>query len=240
MKRLGGIKTGLCLLGFGVGLVVLRPAHSAALPTSKPPKESATAAATVYRTEVALSVDKIGSQETALGGLVADALREAAHADAAFIPAASFRSDASAISPGSFSPNDVVQMLDFRSETIAVVKLTGAQIRRALAHAFLLYPQENSSFLQFSGLTVTIAPNAEDQERIVSVRIGGQPLVDTQTYRVAMPLTLANGALAYFKYWDKSDIVQTLDTSLEQAVKDYLKNHPVITKGEDRLVEKGP
>lgn len=239
MKRLGGIKTGLCLLGFGVGLVVLQPAHSAALPTSKPPKESATAT-TAYRTEVGLSVDKIGSQETALGGLVADALREAAHADAAFIPAASFRSDASAISPGSFSPNDVVQMLDFRSETIAVVKLTGAQIRRALAHAFLLYPQENSSFLQFSGLTVTIAPNAEDQERIVSVRIGGQPLVDTQAYRVAMPLTLANGALAYFKYWDKSDIVQTLDTSLEQAVKDYLKNHPVITKGEDHLVEKGP
>lgn len=228
---------GLALVALG-GSLAFGACPSAAIKPPTKEKPPTAPAAVSYHTDVVLSVEKIGSQETALGGFVAEAIRDAAHAEVAFIPAAAFNLEAPPISPGPFTPNDLVQMLDFRSETIAVVKLTGAQIRRALNHAFVLYPQENSSFLQFAGLVVTVNPNGDDQNRVVAIKVGDQPLQDSQTYRVAMPLTLANGALAYFKYWQKSDIVENLDTTLEQAIKEYLKSHPIITKEEERLVQK--
>jgi hypothetical protein len=53
-----------------------------------------------------------------------------------------------------------------------------------------------------------------------------------------MPAPLANGALAYFKIWKKSDMDKDTGKTLEDALHDYLADHKTIAKGEERLVVK--
>lgn len=188
-----------------------------------------------FRSEVELTTREIDSRENVLGGLVADAIREVAHADAAFIAASSF-AEIPALPRGNVSIESVLKALDFRSDSVLVVKLTGQQIVRALEHGLYLYPKPNSGFLQFSGLTVTIQPEAEKEGRVVSVKVGGSPLDLERTYRVAMPAPLANGALAYFKIWKKSDIETDTKVTLEEAVTRHLRTRKTVTRGDERLI----
>jgi 5'-nucleotidase / UDP-sugar diphosphatase len=190
------------------------------------------------RTEIEISTRGIDTGETALGDLVADAIRMSAKADVAFIPAAAFTEMPLTITVGPFTIARLMQALEYKIESIVLVKLTGEQIRAALEHGLSLYPKANPSFLQMSGLTVTARQGGESDKHVVSIKIGGDPLVAGKTYKVAMPLTLANGALAYFKYWKKSDMEKDTDTTLERALTSYLADHDTITKGDERLVAK--
>lgn len=189
------------------------------------------------RSEVELSTKDIGDKETALGDLMADALRAEAHSDAAFIAASSF-TDISPIPKGSVTGADILKSLEYGGDNVVVVKLTGDQIRRALEHSLYLYPKFNSGFLHVSGLIVVLNPDAEPEGRIISIKIDGGSLQAGKVYRVAMPAPLANGALAYFKFWKKSDIDKDTGKTLEDAVHDYLADHKTLAKGEERLVVK--
>lgn len=204
-----------------------------------PAQKSIPAAAQVLdHTSAALSTKHISEKSTPLGNLTADAIRETTHTDAALIAAASFRDNSAALGPGDFSSSSLIKMLEFRSEKLSVLKLTGTQIQEAVKHSFILYPDANSSFLQYSGLTLTINPKAVGEAAVLSIQVGNTPLSASRTYLVGMPQTLAGGALAYFRYWKDSDITQNLNTTLEQALTTYLQNHTQISGGEGRVIEK--
>lgn len=190
------------------------------------------------RSEIELSTKEIDAKENVLGSVVADAIRDSAKTDAAFIAASSF-SDISTLPKGNVSIANILKALEFRSDSIVIVKLTGSQILKAFEHGLYLYPKSNSGFLQFSGLTVTVNPDSEKEGRVGSIKISGTALEPNKTYRVAMPAPLANGALAYFKIWKKSDIEEDTKKTLEEAVTSYLRTKKTITKGDERLVIKG-
>ena len=202
------------------------------------PGVPAAGSADTYRTDTELSTKDIGAKETAMGDLVADAIRASAKADVAFIPAAAFTDMAVTIKIGAFTAADILKTLEYKNENIGLVKLTGDQIRAALEHGLYLYPKPNSGFLQTSGLTINVNPNGDSDHRITAIKIDGDPLVGSKTYHVAMPMTLANGALAYFKYWKKSDLEKDTEKTLESAITGYLTDHKSIAKGDDRLVAK--
>ncbi|MDE2126536.1 MAG: 5'-nucleotidase C-terminal domain-containing protein [Armatimonadetes bacterium] len=189
-----------------------------------------------WTTTVELTTRNMGSGETPLGDLVADSLRSAGKADIAFIAASSF--DEATIPKGSFVPADVVKSLEFGDDTVAVVKLTGSQIEKALRHSLTLFPKENSGFLQMSGLTVTVSVDATMQSHVVSVKVGSAALEIAHTYLVAMPTPLANGALAYFKVWPKSAIDHETTSTLSGAITTWLAGHHHITRFDPRLVTK--
>lgn len=194
--------------------------------------------ADTYKTEVELTTKNVGSKESNLGNIVADAMRAAAKTDIAIIPASAFNE--TTIAKGSFTPADVLRALENKSDTIVIVKLTGDQIVHAMQHSLYLYPKlNNSSFLQTSGLTITVNPDADKEKKLVSVKLGDDALEAGKTYKVAMPAPLANGALAYFKFWKKENIDKDTEKTLEKAVTDYLSDHKTITKGDERLVAKG-
>lgn len=142
----------------------------------------------------------------------ADALREAAGADAAFLAAGMVRD--------TFDPSDLSTILRYPSDEVAVVNLRGSQIRQALERSVSLAPSPSDSFLQLSGLEATYSRSARPEARIQSVSVGPTRLDDARTYTVAMPGTLARGGLGYFKIWDRSQIVKTLDgMTLSQILK---------------------
>ena len=132
----------------------------------------------------------------------ADVLKQAAGSDAAFIPAGLVKQ--------SFEKDNLASLLEYPTEEVVVVGLTGAQIRAALELSVSLFPQPNKSFLQLSGLEVAFNRAAPSNKRIVTVTANGAALDNAKTYTVAMPSSLAKGGLGYFKIWEKSQIQRTL------------------------------
>jgi hypothetical protein len=65
------------------------------------------------------------------------------------------------------------------------------------------------------------------------VAVGKEALADGKIYRVAMPSSLAKGALGYWRIFDGLKVKQT-GPSLKQALIDYTNASPVIdiTPGE--------
>jgi len=141
----------------------------------------------------------------------ADALKTFTGADAAFFAGALVR-------PANLDRNDLKSILEYPTESILIMSLTGAQIKAAFERSVSLYPQPSTSFLQISGFVVTFNKSAVAGQRIVSVMVGTAPLDPQHTYTVAMPASLGRGGLGYFKIWDKSNITKVLDKQVEDAL----------------------
>jgi 2',3'-cyclic-nucleotide 2'-phosphodiesterase (5'-nucleotidase family) len=182
-----------------------------------------------------LSTKNARKEESGLANVIADAIRDAANCDAAFVSASSFSEQT--VPKGSATVEDFLKALAFRNDSVVVVKLTGEKVRAALEHGLALYPQMHSAFLQVSGMSVSIDPKQEKDRRVTAVRIGGGALDDKKVYTVAMPSPLADGGLAYYRIWSKSDIDKGKDPklSLEDAVRKYLRGKASVGDSGDRL-----
>jgi 2',3'-cyclic-nucleotide 2'-phosphodiesterase (5'-nucleotidase family) len=143
----------------------------------------------------------------------ADAIKVEAQSDGAFLAAG-------LINIATFDKDNLASILTYPTEKIVVVKLTGAQIKQALERSVSLFPQPNPSFLQLSGFSATFKKSAATGSRILTVKAGDDPIDPAHTYMVAMPASLGGGTLGYFKIWDKSNIVKTLDKTGEAILKD--------------------
>lgn len=196
----------------------------------------ALAQAETLKTEVELTTKDVGSKETVLGDVIADAIHSAVKCDAAFVAADYFNEVT--LPKGSVSSSDILRSLVMPGDSIAIVKLTGDQIQRAMERSLFLYPKFNSGFLQVSGLVVSFHPEADADRRVASIKINGDTIEASKSYLVAMPSPLAKGGLAYFKIWKSTDLVKDTDKSLQIAVNSYLSDHKVLSKGEERLVAK--
>lgn len=139
---------------------------------------------------------EVGAGPTAAGQSIADALQSASGADAAFVAAGLLKR----------SSGSLTEVLNYPTDTLAVVKLTGAELKSALERSVALYPSANPAFLDVAGLTITFNPAAPSESRIRSVSVGGSPLDPRANYRVAMPSNLARGGLGYFLNWDAKAI----------------------------------
>ena len=151
----------------------------------------------------------------------ADAVRDAAATDAAFLPARSVG--------GTLDQANLASLLQFPTDDIVVVKLTGKAVRAALERSVSLYPQENSSFLQLSGMVVEFSQAGAPESRILNVTVNGAQLDENRAYTIAMPGSLGRGGSGYFKIWDKSKIERTVPgVTLESVLKGrrYVSSSP--------------
>ena len=147
---------------------------------------------------------------------VADTLRDFAHTDGAFITAGLLKASA--------QRDNLAALLQFPSDDLVVVKLTGAQLKQAFERSLSVYPMPNSSFLQLSGFEVSFNGSAMVGQRVKSASASGMPLDPARTYTVAMPAMLGRGGFGYFKIWDKANISQTISGANLEAI---LKGKPV-------------
>jgi 2',3'-cyclic-nucleotide 2'-phosphodiesterase (5'-nucleotidase family) len=143
----------------------------------------------------------------------ADMIREAAGSDGAFLAAGILK-------PKSLQKDNLATLLQYPTNTIVVLSLTGTQIREAFERSVSMYPQPNEGFLQISGFEVTFKKSGAPNSRITNILVNGAKLEDTKSYEVAMPSSLAHGGLGYFKIWENAKTVKTFDKStLEQILK---------------------
>lgn len=160
---------------------------------------------------VARAITGPGSESHGPSQSIADALRQFANSDTAFVPAGIIKE------PGSNS--NLASYLMYPADGVSLVTLKGSQIRQALERSLALYPSSNSGFLQLSGIEASFKKGAPVGSRLASVSVGGQKLEDGKSYSVAMPTTLANGGFGYFRVWDQSAVTKEFSgASLESVL----------------------
>lgn len=138
----------------------------------------------------------VRGQESAFGNLLADAVREFAKTDIAFINGGLIRGE-KIYQPGyNLTREDIITELPFRAR-LQVIELTGKQLLSSLENGVSMVDQLKGKFMQISGVSLTYAPDKPVGERLISATVGGQPVDIERMYTIATTSYLASGGDDY-------------------------------------------
>ena len=176
------------------------------------------------------------AQETSAGNLIADALKAFARADAALVPA-----DAVApvsIPKGPITRDALKSLLQDPDDEVAIINLTGAQLRVALERCVSMHPKPFDGFLQVSGIIVEFDSGRSPGPRLLKVTVNGAALDANRKYRVAAQYTLASGGLGYYRMWPDNEVARTGKSVLDALAGYVTAQRTVSPRVEGRLVGK--
>jgi len=140
-----------------------------------------------------LDGESVRQQETSLGDLIADIIRNAANSDAAIIGGGSIRTS---IKKGEIKVKHVYSVSPFNNYVVAV-RLTGRQVREALEHGVSAIEDSAGRFPQVSGISFVYNRSAPVGSRVREVMINGQRTDPDKEYSVATDDFLAAGGDGY-------------------------------------------
>ena len=188
----------------------------------------------IGETEISLNGQRqhVRTQETNLGNLITDILREYTGADIAVYNGGGIRDSAEL---GPLTLEDAMEILAFQNEVVTL-EMTGIQILDMLEFAVSSYPEISGKFLQVSGLRFYFDPSEPAGERVKDVRINGNSLRYTRTYTVATNEFLAAGGDDYTMMEEAPvlDEHEMIDTNM---FIEYIENNsPLFPVVEGRIV----
>jgi 5'-nucleotidase len=175
-----------------------------------------TAAATITR-------ETTPAGESSLGDLIADAQREFAAADFAFMNPGGIRTD---IQAGEVTYGELFTVQPFDNQVVSM-KLTGEQIYRLLEQQFQTDQNGNprTRILQVSGLEFSYNAQNPAGQRITSITLpDGTPIDRSATYTVAANSFIATGGDGFTVFEEGQD-VQTIGGDLD-ALESYIESLP--------------
>lgn len=144
--------------------------------------------------DIAWSSPLVRTQESPLGNLAADALRDYCDADIAIQNGGGIRAGLTA---GDVTVGDVFAMLPFDNK-VTLVEVTGQTVWDALENGVDSYPTTNGKFPQVSGIKYTFDGSKPAGERIVSVTLeDGTPLDLDAWYTLACNDFMCGGGDGY-------------------------------------------
>lgn len=188
--------------------------------------------------QTALSGSGGASEETNLGNLIADAVRQTGGAQIAIVPADEIDGKAS-IAAGKSSTSAILSTLryaDDPSDTVVVLNLTGTQLLKVAERSVSRSPAPFDGFLQVSGLQIRYNSSQPEGKRVSLVGVGGSEVDAGKTYRVATTRPLASGSLGYLQIWSQKDIAEDTGISIAKSLSSYLAAHKTINSVvEDRI-----
>jgi len=126
----------------------------------------------------------VRGEESAMGNLIADAIRAATGADVAITNGGGIRGDRTYDAGTELTRRDIVTELPFGNVTV-VTEIPGSQVLAALENGFSQVEKGAGRFVQVSGIEVVYDPSAEAGKRVASVRINGADLDVNALYKVA-------------------------------------------------------
>lgn len=145
---------------------------------------------TVGSTTRALAPDD--TAPSLLGEVVCDSMRAATGADVALLNGGSLRGD---LQPGPITLRDLYRILPYEN-TLHVLRLNGAELRRALEHGIIAPGDEHEPgrFVQASGVRVVYDLSRPKGQRIVSLSLpDGTPVTRNTPLRVAVNSFMSKG-----------------------------------------------
>lgn len=165
-----------------------------------------------------------------LGALVADAIREYTGADIALQNTGGVRAD---IAPGPVTKRNCLEVLPFGNQMV-VATVKGEFVRRLLEQKVGQW----GVGLFISGPVIEYDTSRPQGDRILSIRIGDQPLNPDGDYKLAMTnfLSEGNSGMTLMREVPEEAFLYTGTTDRE-ALERYFQNHsPVIWKSQSRWI----
>ena len=134
--------------------------------------------------------------ESAMGDLIADAMRAATGSDVAIMNGGGIRGDRTYDAGVKLTRRDILTELPFGNVTM-LTELPGSQLLAALENGVSLVEKGAGRFPQVSGMVVVYDPSAAVGSRVTSVMIGGAALQPDKLYRVAVNDYILGGGDGY-------------------------------------------
>lgn len=126
----------------------------------------------------------VRGEESAMGNLIADALRDATGADIGLANGGGIRGDTTYDAGKVLTRRDILTELPFGNVTV-VTELPGSQVLAAFENGVSQVEKGAGRFLQLSGASIVYDPTAPAGSRITEAMIGGAPLDPNKVYKVA-------------------------------------------------------
>ncbi len=161
--------------------------------------------------------------ETAIGNMIADAMRGGVDADIGLTNGGGIRAK-KIYSPGTvLTRRDILTELPF-GNVVVKLGLTGAQIREAIENGVSQAERTAGRFPQIAGMSFSWNPKADAGNRVVSVKVGGKFLDDARVYTVATNDYMAAGGDGYSVLKKGRVIIDASGATLMASmVMDYIK-----------------
>ncbi|WP_224364721.1 bifunctional metallophosphatase/5'-nucleotidase [Hyalangium versicolor] len=140
----------------------------------------------------------VRTQETNLGSLIADALRQAAGTDVALVNGGAIRGD-TIFPAGELTRREMLSIFPYRDQLVKL-QVTGDILHAALENAVSKIEEvadPPGRFLQVSGLRFAFDPSRPKGQRVLCVTVGGKPLSPKASYTLATLSFLAGGKDGY-------------------------------------------
>jgi 2',3'-cyclic-nucleotide 2'-phosphodiesterase (5'-nucleotidase family) len=177
-------------------------------------------------------LETIRRSESNLGDFVCDAVRARLGVDAVLLNSGGFRASVQA---GPVTVGDVQQVFPFVN-TVVTISVTGAAIRAALERGLAENPEDNpGAFLQVAGLRYQI-----DGRRAANIQIGGAPLDETKTYRIAVNSFMADGGDRFDMFKSMPDAVDTGDVIADLMMEAIRQAKQIEPKTDGRIQRISP
>ena len=132
---------------------------------------------------------------------------------------------------------DIQTELPFGNRVVAI-DIRGRDLRAALENGFSRLEDAAGRFPQVSGMKIEFDPRRPPGKRIVSIRIGGAPLVPNRMYRIATNDFLARGSDGYVEF-GKAKPELPIDDSplLVNEVMAYLQKFGTVRTGVEGRID---
>ena len=180
----------------------------------------------------------VRTQETAIGNLIADAMRDAVGADIAITNGGGIRGDKQYSAGSEITRRDVLTELPFGNLTV-LAEITGKQLLGALENGFSKVEDGAGRFPQVSGMVISADLKQPPGARVVSVMVGGKPLDPAATYKLATNDFMLNGGDGYVGLAAKTLVGGNAGKLMANDVLALIKKQGSIsTKVEGRIVLK--
>ena len=177
-------------------------------------------------------------KESAIGNLIADAIREATKADVAVTNGGGIRGDRTYASGTTLTRKDILTELPFGNVAV-LLEISGADLLAALEEGVSLVEDVAGRFPHVSGLTFVFDPKRPRGSRVVKVDIGGKPLDGAATYRLATNEYMMAGGDGYASLKKGRPIIDASGGPLmANVVMDYIAARGTVSPTVDgRIVE---
>ncbi|KEF35723.1 5'-nucleotidase [Deinococcus sp. RL] len=179
----------------------------------------------------------VRKRESTMANALADAALAAGQRAGAVMALVNGGGVRSSIDAGPVTFEEAITVQPF-GNTLTLLDLTGAEIKRALEHGVATWSESKGQFLHVSkGMSYTFDLSKPAGNRVTSVTLNGQPLSDTQTYTVAMNTFIAQGGDGFDVF--KNAKGRRLDTGLldvDILVNYFAANPTLDAQPEGRIV----
>jgi 5'-nucleotidase / UDP-sugar diphosphatase len=176
----------------------------------------------------------VRTQESAVGALIADLMRDAMQADVALINGGGIRGNA-VIGAGPLRRGDVLRVLPFANKVVKL-DVTGEILRAALENGLSQVEKTAGRFPQVSGIRLTFDPNRPAGSRLVSVTVGGRPLEPQAHYTLATFDFIQGGGDGYTMFQQARVLVKAENGPMDSdLILDRLKAGPIAPVPDGRI-----